>query len=341
MHRTAIALLSAIAGLLLTLGALLPGPAAAPIAAAAGDVGYADFSYSYSGIAADPTGEKPQSKLWYNDGRWWGSLFDTTTGVYRIYWLNLGTQQWTATTTALDPRPKTKADTLWDGQHLYVVSGGDTTSGGVNADGRLFRYSYNTASDSYSLDFGPITVRTGTAETIVLDKDSAGQLWVTYTQGNKVYVNHSQPGNEQSWATPFIVPAAGANPNVGSDDISSLVAYDGKIGVLWSNQSDKSFYFAYHVDGAPASTWTGGTAAHLPGQPLADDHISLKSLQADPAGNLFAIVKTSESPPRLLLLAYKVASGWSIHVVTANVNPTPTRPIRLIDPTPRQLHVIT
>jgi hypothetical protein len=33
----------------------------------------------------NPTGEKPQSKLWFNDGIWWASLFDRSTEEYHIY----------------------------------------------------------------------------------------------------------------------------------------------------------------------------------------------------------------------------------------------------------------
>ncbi|MHB8114188.1 MAG: hypothetical protein ACYDHA_12110, partial [Bellilinea sp.] len=38
---------------------------------AQGDVGYKDFGY---GTAVAPTADKPQSKLWYHDGFWWGVL---------------------------------------------------------------------------------------------------------------------------------------------------------------------------------------------------------------------------------------------------------------------------
>ena len=33
-----------------------------------------------------PTGEKPQSKLWYNDGRWWASMLHSD-GAYYIFYL--------------------------------------------------------------------------------------------------------------------------------------------------------------------------------------------------------------------------------------------------------------
>ena len=38
-----------------------------------GRAGYLDFSYNGIGFASSPTGEKPESKLWWNDGFWWGS----------------------------------------------------------------------------------------------------------------------------------------------------------------------------------------------------------------------------------------------------------------------------
>src|SRR5687768_2136320 len=77
------------------------------------DVGYRDFSF---GTICKPalTGEKPESKLWFNDGFWWGSLCNGTDGKYYIYRLNLATQDWIQTTTMLDDRAGSKADVLWD-----------------------------------------------------------------------------------------------------------------------------------------------------------------------------------------------------------------------------------
>ena len=36
---------------------------------------------------------------------------------------------------------------------------------------------------------------------------------------------------------------------VSSDDNSAVVAFDGQIGVMWSNQLDDAMYFATHKDG--------------------------------------------------------------------------------------------
>ena len=65
----------------LCLGVTLALPLAGRAAAAPVEAGYRDFSYSASGVSA-PTGEKPQSKLWYADGSWWGALFSVPSDAY-------------------------------------------------------------------------------------------------------------------------------------------------------------------------------------------------------------------------------------------------------------------
>jgi len=355
-YRAAIPLLSVLIGLLLV--NFLPTPGLIAAGTIANPNGYQGRPFKYTPTVQTPTGEKPQSKLWYNDGRWWGDLFNTSDGKYHIYWLNLTTQTWIDSGTILDTRPQTKADCLWTGTRLYVASGGgsDLSGSGTPAplEANLYRYSYNAATKTYSLDTGfPVTIRNGGAETIVIDKDSTGTLWVTYTQGNKVYVNHSL-ASDTDWnvnVAPFQV--AGTNTNVTPDDISTLVAFDGKIGLLWSNEStgqfngsnDTAFYFAVHVDGAPDTAWVGGVALRQP--EIADDHLNIKAFQADASGNLFAMVKSSinslGSPQLFLLVARKQSNGtytWESHVESMREDGQ-TRPILLIDSQNRQLYVFT
>jgi len=317
---------------------------------AAGDVGYIDFSFFYrpsGGAGPDtiltPTGEKPQSKLWFNDGRWWADLFSSAAGAYHIYTLDRAAQRWVDTGTALDSRPRTKADCLWDGLHLYVVSGGGLESTGADLDARLYRYSY--AAGIYALDPGfPVTVRSGGAETIALAKDTTGTLWVTYTKNNAVYLNHSRLA-DSIWGTPFALSASGANATVASDDISTLVAYGNAIGVLWSNQTDGGFYFAYHLDGATDTSWSGSVVARRTN--LADDHINLKAFEGDPAGNVFAAVKTSlntPDQPQIVVFAGRrqPSGGVSWRSVTVSDGAQhQTRPLLLIDGANRQMYIFS
>ena len=53
---------------------------------AAADVGHQDFAATGEAI----TGSKPESKLWYNDGIWWASMWSTSPAGYFIYRLNPG-----------------------------------------------------------------------------------------------------------------------------------------------------------------------------------------------------------------------------------------------------------
>ncbi|GGH91196.1 hypothetical protein GCM10007170_06780 [Arthrobacter liuii] len=90
-----------------------------PVASA--DPVYGTQSISYSGVANPPTSDKPQSKLWWNDGSWWADMWTTGSG-WHIYRLDRGTHTWVDTGTLNDARGNTLADALWDGTHLYIAS---------------------------------------------------------------------------------------------------------------------------------------------------------------------------------------------------------------------------
>ena len=322
----------------LVLAAVLGYAGAAP---AAEDVGYRDFSYDAVGTVA-PTGEKPQSKLWFNDGTWWGSLFNKATEEYHIYRYDRGAHTWGDTGTLIDERNSSKADVLWDGSHLYVATAGPTSAS--SHSGRVLRYSYDASTKKYSLDPGfPVIVTSGGMETIVLDKDTTGRLWVSYTQNNQVYVNHSM-GDDQSWGTPFVLPVRGTT--VSADDISGVVAFDSQIGVMWSNQVDDAMYFATHTDGDPDNVWQESRTA-IQGPKTVDDHISLRSLQADDvSGKVFAAVKTSlgdlQNPdtnaPLILLLVRDQAGNWTNYRF-GRVIDHHTRPTMMIDQEHRNLYM--
>jgi RTX calcium-binding nonapeptide repeat (4 copies) len=335
MKRTALVLLAVLLSTLL-------GYAGATSAASA--VGYRDFSFNATSVVA-PTGEKPQSKLWFNDGTWWASMFNRTVGEYHIYRYDRATHTWADTGTLIDERNNSKADTLWDGSHLYVATAGICTTCSPQS-ARLLRYSYDAQTKRYSLDPGfPVSgISNGGMEAIVLDKDTTGKLWVTYTQTRKVYVNRSL-STDQTWGTPFVLPVAGAS-NLNADDISALVAFDSQIGVMWSNQRDSAVYFATHTDGDADDVWQSSRTA-IQGPNFADDHISLRSLQVDDvSGRVFAAVKTSlndlpnpnPNAPLIFLLVRGQDGNWTNHVF-GRVGDNHTRPIVMIDEEHRDLYM--
>ncbi|MBD0282189.1 MAG: hypothetical protein ICV69_08360 [Thermoleophilaceae bacterium] len=315
---------------------------------ASGSVGYR--GPSTAGAGTGPTGSKPESKLWWTDGAWWASMWAGAGAGFHIFRLDPATQRWVDTGVAIDDRSGTRADALWDGTHLYVASHVFSTCGcSTSAPGnpsRLYRYSYNEATKSFTLDAGfPVQINNTSSETLVIDKDSTGSVWATWAQDNKVMVSHSVAGDDRSWITPYVVPSSGAS-NLRSDDISALVKFGGnKIGVAWSNQTDAAFYFAIHADGASDSTWVASPAIRSP--LIADDHINLKSLQSDGSGRVFAVAKTSlndaTSPnpadPIVLLFVRDPASGWSNYPVWRIGDGSVTRPMLLIDESNLALHV--
>ncbi|HEY3020396.1 MAG TPA: hypothetical protein VGJ32_09390 [Solirubrobacteraceae bacterium] len=323
--------------------AVLASTVALAAPARAADVGTAGPSFDPT---TAPTGQKPQSKLWFNDGVWWGVLYNTTAGGFQIYRDVDG--EWTTTGTSVDSRDNVSVDALWDGTHLNAVSAreGATAAAGV----QYRRFSYDKATQSYTRDVGPVTLTTYGVEAAVLDRDGAGRLWATWTHDakpdpadltavdTKVEVAHAAIGDDASWSAPFVLPRS---TTVTGDDISAIVRYAGHVGVMYSNQTtDWNFTWITHADGDPVDQWSAPTAA-LQGTELSDDHINLKALEGDPAGQVFAAVKTSlnaASDPLVELLVLDDAGVWRQHTVFT-VADDPTRPQLELDPVRREIHV--
>jgi PKD repeat protein len=332
---------SSLVGLLaLFAGLLVALPTTA--SAAPGDVGYQDQSYSGTGT---PTGSKrSESVLWWNDGSWWANMWSTAAQDFHVFRLNLGTQTWQDTGVTIDTRSNTHADVLWDGAHLYVASHefvADETAATSGTPSYLFRFSYNTTTKTYSPDSGfPVQINNMKTETLVIDKDSTGKIWATWQQNNTIYLNRTLNGDDRQWGTPFALPNPAANVTV--DDNSALIAFGGnKMGIMWSNQTGSNYamWFAFHQDGSSDSSWSAGEKA-LQGPSDADDHINLKSLQADGSGRVFAATKTSNSSSStaLIMLSVRSATGsWSRNPI-ALVSDCPNRPLVLIDEQNNVLH---
>jgi hypothetical protein len=306
--------------------------------------GFRDFSYGTT-VNPNPTGEKPESKLWWNDGTWWGSLFNAAAGEYRIYSFDPQTQSWADTGTTLDTRPTAKADVLWDdgAQRLYVVSHVYSESASSSSSqslwGKLFRYSYSPATKTYSLDAGfPVDVTRGRSETLTIAKDFTGRLWVTWVESSRVKVNWTL-GDDLTWGTPVNIPVSGSSGTTSSDDISGIVALsNGDIGVMWSNQKNKTVHFAVHRAVDAPEIWQPVETV-LPGAgctgSCADDHINIK---ADQNGRVYAVMKTSlsgSSNPNTIVAVRD--GGWTLHTLTVN-SVNATRPILVLDEAHGVLH---
>ena len=257
-------------------------------------------------------------------------MYSRTAKAFTVHRLDWATQKWSDTGVVIDDRSQAKMDVLWDGSKLYVASAGPDPALASDS-GRIYRFSYAPATQTYTLDPGfPVTAVPGGMEAIVMDRDTTGTVWITYTRNTSVYVTHST-ASDTNWSASYPLPAAGAT-GLTPDDISSVIAFDGKVGVMWGNQTDETYYFAYHVDGAPDSEWTGEVAYKRPQG--ADDHINIKSIQNDPEGRVFAIVKTSlngSNDPLNVVLVRKRDGSWDTDNVYGRVQDGETRAILVID----------
>ncbi|NIZ92024.1 PKD domain-containing protein [Kineosporiaceae bacterium B12] len=276
-------------------------------------------------------------------------MYDAASLRWEIFRLDRSTEQWTSTEVPVDVRAGSLADVLWDGSHLYIASHAVTVSTdeapvASKPGNPAFLYRYSYAGGRYVLDPGfPSTITSNSSESMTIDVDSTGSVWATWTQvagsstsgfTNAVFANRSSPGGD-SWGVPFIVPVTGSA--VAPDDISSLVRFAGnKIGILWSNQLDETVYWAVHVDGSPTQSWQGRSA--LSGNSSADDHLSIRSLDSDGQGRVFAAVKTSANDasadktlPQLMLLVYRPSlQNFDVRTI-ATVGDCVTRPNVLLD----------
>ncbi len=286
-----------------------------------------------------PTGTKrAESILWFNDGVWWANMWDVISKDFHIFRLDPATKTWKDDRVLADGRADTHADVLWNGSKLFIASHQfpkDAQPAVAGDPSLLFRYSYDKASQKYTLDPGyPATINNAKSETLTIDQDSTGRLWATWQQGNAIYVNSTTSGTDQTqWGTPRPLPRASG---VSVDDTSAIVAYGGnRVGIMWSSQhgaAPDGMYFSSHVDGASGSAWSAPVAA-THGPRSSDDHINLKS-DKSPGGFVYAAVKNSNvnlKLPLVELLVMDTRTGrWTVHTI-AKVSECPNRVTLLID----------
>jgi hypothetical protein len=219
-----------------------------------------------------------------------------------------------------------------------------------NADdwGRLYRYSYDQATETYSLDPGfgsSVNPSQDQSEALVLDKDSTGRLWTAFVsreadnQPYQVYVNATDTGDDD-WQARFPLTTYFTEALVDNDDIASVISFrddeGDKIGVMWTNQvsGTLSLNFATHLDSNPDydTNWTLFSIP-VPLEDPADDHISMKALQQTTTGQVFAVIKTNPAAaddPLILVVARDTDGTFSFHEYSSKQSGE-TRPILLID----------
>lgn len=225
------------------------------------------------GDLIDPSGSKPESKLWFQGGLWWATMWNHAGGDhYDIFKLtDPQTASWTSTGVTLPgANLNTRFDTLWDQStgYLYIAAHqfkDSTTTNKALPCGtpvcplRLHRYQADP-STAYVLNFTvpiptnppplPPDVSDLQTETLVIAKGTNGLLWATWTSNGQVWVSHtngpcaSVDGTDCTWSSTPIDLLAKVHLAPGTpDEISSVIALDTPatgpaIGIMWSNEAD-------------------------------------------------------------------------------------------------------
>lgn len=280
------------------------------------------------------SGEKPQSKLWNNEGNWWTVMPDNSgTWIWRLdgktwnHVLQLSTQN------------SFHADILSEGDvtHILLVD----ASSPANSQLASVEYvsgglgSYQLWSQRPSLT--PIAL-SNSDETATLAIDSSGRLWVASDVTNTIEVRYVDGPNYTSFSAPFTIGSG-----ISSDDISDITTMaDGSVGVLWSDQNAERFFFRVHhaIDDptvwAPAEIPAAQSALNV-GHGMADDHLHM-AVASD--GTIYASVKTSYDTggrPKMALLVRRPDGTWD---PLYEVDGSGTRPNVILDEALNRLMVV-
>jgi hypothetical protein len=298
---------------------------------------YATLAYDGNTVH-EPTRNTGQSKLWFNDGSWWGVLLDAASGEFHIHWLEWASQTWHDTGTLVDERAYARADVLWDGAKLYVASAG--SSDRATHDARVLRFSYDPASRRYSLDPNfPTALTTTGVQQLLLAKAASGRLWAAVLQGTQVFVTHSLD-DDSVWAEPVGLPS---RPAASTATRVGLVAFGTDVGVMWTSFGQDAVYFSTHDDAAPDDQWTT-TRTAIAGLAGTGNDLALQVLPEE--NRVFAAVmtsadvleNTSDIAPLVLLLALQPDGKWRKYQF-GRVSDHHAHPAILIDREARSLYM--
>ncbi len=266
------------------------------------------------------TGEKPQSKLWRHDGRWWAVLPEASgTKLWRLDDANWSPVLHLSDATAVH------ADALRAGEqaHVLLLETGRCELVSLAYDGESQRYELWPERRS-----GTVLPLDSSVETATIDMDASGRLWLALDDKMDVVVRWSD-APYSAWSEPLVLATGMAE-----DDICALTAFpNGGVGVLWSNQHTQRYGFRFHPEGADPTDWLpdevpSAASAQAVGDGMADDHLNFAVAQD---GTLYAAVKTSYDTrgyPLIGLLVRRPSGAWDdLH----NVDDDGTRPIVVLN----------
>ncbi len=279
---------------------------------------------------ADPTQDKPQSKLWFARGSWWAWLPDRDgSGIWRR--TGSGWQRETSLDETLRGLPG-RAD-VWvegDAVRAVLVEPKRLAVVGLRFDAKAGRY--RPAGDVVM--FRMPESGSGTAlETATIARDGRGRWWTAFGWRRQMWVRASRDREGTAWTEPVAVSQTPAS----DDDICAIVALPGGVGVIWSDQSADAVYFRWHSDDATPETWAETEVVDR-GSRTADDHLNT-AVGRD--GTLYVATKNSvdrAGRPQLVLRIRNPRGRWENRRYALRTElAEPSRPIVVLGGEPERL----
>ena len=283
------------------------------------------------------TGEKPQSKVWNYDNKWWAVLADSQ-GTYIWELVFKGEEYKWIKSLKISDSSKTYADCKLNSNLVHILLFDKSTT---PVSTKLISMEYDARLDSYnrwSLNAVPLCLdfENNSIETATIDVDGQNKLWLAYEKDNKINVRWSNSPYSK-WSKEIVL-----FDGVKDDDICSVAHLNNKVGVLWSNQNTKRFGFKFHEDNNAPEFWSynevpGNKYALEVGEGIADDHLNM-AVAKD--GTLYCAVKTSYDKTgytKIGLLIRDPKGNWSkLYRLSENG----TRPIVILNESKQNIKIL-
>lgn len=288
---------------------------------------------------ASNTGEKPQSKVWNYDDKWWTVLTDFQgTHIWKLVYNKAGDEYKWIKTLKISDSNNAYADCKLNSNLVYVLL---FDKSAPSASSNLISVEYDANLGTYVLWASNtiplhLNFENNSVETATIDIDGQNKMWIAYEKDNKINVRWSISPYSQ-WSNEITL-----YNGVKDDDICSVIRLNNKIGVLWSNQNTKRFGFKFHEDSNAPSVWSGDEVpgkeyAQEIGYGMSDDHLNTV-ISND--GTLYCAVKTSYDTTgytKIGLIIRDPKGNWSeLYKVSENG----TRPIVILNESTQNIKVL-
>lgn len=259
----------------------------------------------------EPTGDKPQSKLWHTRGHWWALLPNKK-----------GLSLWERSDAGWKEHPEATSALAGIVGRCDVWPEVDTVTA-VGTDGKtihVFRMVYSNRWEGKPL--ATLSLPTGKEGTMTATIACDGEdcWWIAADVGGSIYVWNSKDAT--TWSEPMLL----GDSIQEKEDLCLATRLPGGIGVIWSDQPHDRVVIREHADGAAPDKWKPEEVIEE-GSRTADNHLRAS---LSPDGTLWVATKNSvdqQGKPQLVLRVRSATGEWrNLPYAPREPGLLPTRP---------------